>query len=259
MVALASVLVILAGSVLITRIATVALTHTGMSRESARFQARSSFTGVGFTTREAEQVVDHPVRRRIAMLLMLLGNAGIVSVMASLVLTLVQDPEVGLPTEIRFALLVLGIGALWLLARSRWVDRWLSGLIDWALDRWTDLEVSDYVALLRLSGAYQVRELQVGADDWIADRTLAQLELRREGVQVLGIVRDDGSYVGVPRGDTAVESGDTLILYGRAESLNELDRRVRGGAGDREHEEAVARQERVDSEERARDRQRRSA
>jgi len=35
-------------------------TATGLSRESARFQARSALTGGGFTTTESEAVVRHP-------------------------------------------------------------------------------------------------------------------------------------------------------------------------------------------------------
>jgi hypothetical protein len=58
-------LTVLALSMLITGLATSALSMTGLSRESARFQARSAFTGTGFTTQEAEKVVNHPVRRRI--------------------------------------------------------------------------------------------------------------------------------------------------------------------------------------------------
>lgn len=50
MIAAASVLFILAVSLLITRIATVALQLTGVSKANARFQARSAFTGVGYTT-----------------------------------------------------------------------------------------------------------------------------------------------------------------------------------------------------------------
>ena len=53
MVAVVSVLFILAVSLLITRIATVALQLTGLSKANARFQARSAFTGVGYTTSEA--------------------------------------------------------------------------------------------------------------------------------------------------------------------------------------------------------------
>jgi len=56
-------LIVLALSLVLTRVATVALAMTGLSHEVAKFQARSAFTGTGFTTREAENVVDHPVRR----------------------------------------------------------------------------------------------------------------------------------------------------------------------------------------------------
>src|SRR3954452_25540852 len=82
-----AVLITIAVSLLITRIGTTALVHTGLSREVARFQARSAFFGVGFTTTEAESVVNHPVRRRIVLWLVLLGNAGIVTVLASVVLS----------------------------------------------------------------------------------------------------------------------------------------------------------------------------
>ncbi len=74
--ALVSLLVTIGLSLLVTRVASIALAMTGLSHDLAKFQARSAFTGVGFTTSEAEKVVAHPVRRRILMLLMLLGNAG---------------------------------------------------------------------------------------------------------------------------------------------------------------------------------------
>ncbi len=51
---LITLIVIFTFSVLITKIATESLVHTGLSKEAARFQARSAFTGVGFTTKEAE-------------------------------------------------------------------------------------------------------------------------------------------------------------------------------------------------------------
>ena len=69
MTAVLILLLILLVALLINRIATAALMSTGMSRQYAKFQARSAFTGVGFTTSEAEEVVSHPVRRRIVMIL----------------------------------------------------------------------------------------------------------------------------------------------------------------------------------------------
>ena len=60
-----TLLVILTFSVVVTRIAAVALRLTGMPADVARFQARSAFTGAGFTTSESEAVVNHPIRRRL--------------------------------------------------------------------------------------------------------------------------------------------------------------------------------------------------
>ena len=65
MTAVISFLVVLFISLLVVRIAGVALTVTGMPREAARFEARSAWSGTGFTTTQSEQIVRHPLRRRI--------------------------------------------------------------------------------------------------------------------------------------------------------------------------------------------------
>ncbi len=83
MVALFTLLSIIAVSIVVNRIATKALEHTGLSTEAARFQSYSAFTGTGFTTEEAEGVVNHPARRRIVMALMLLRNAGLVTAIST--------------------------------------------------------------------------------------------------------------------------------------------------------------------------------
>ena len=64
MLAIISLLLIVALSLIVTRTAAVALTYTGLSQQAASFQARSAFTGVGYTTSEAESLVNHPVRRQ---------------------------------------------------------------------------------------------------------------------------------------------------------------------------------------------------
>ncbi len=52
-------------SFLLIRAASIALMMTGLEKNKARFQALSAFSGTGFTTKEAEMVVSHPVRRKI--------------------------------------------------------------------------------------------------------------------------------------------------------------------------------------------------
>jgi hypothetical protein len=251
-VAIVSLLLVLVLSLLVVRVATVALTLTGLSRELARFQARSAFTGSGFTTNESEKVVQHPVRRRIIMLLMLLGNAGIITAMSSLILTFVSVDEGGgfmNTVWFRMVVLVLGLTLLWAVAHSELVDRQLSRYITRALKRWTDLELRDYAGLLHLAGDYRVVEMHIERGDWLAHRTLAELKLSDEGVLALGVEKADGSYVGAPRGRTRLEPDDTLLLYGRGNILSDLDQRQAGSAGNWAHHRAVDQQQQIEAQE----------
>ncbi|MEJ2392150.1 MAG: TrkA C-terminal domain-containing protein [Gammaproteobacteria bacterium] len=244
MLAIFSLLLVLSLSLLVTRIATIALTYTGMSRESARFQARSAFTGTGFTTSESENIVTHPVRRRIILLLMLFGNAGIAAVLTSLILTFVGE-ETGTMLTLKLVLVISGVVTLWALASSHWVDRQLSRIIERMLSRYTRLEIRDYASLLHLAGEYKVSELHVDPQSWLTNQTLARLKLSDEGLLILGIERMNGEFIGTPRGETRLEEGDNVIIYGRDSTVAELSQRQPGIHGDVEHFQEVSKSERV--------------
>jgi hypothetical protein len=237
--ALISLILVLALSLLVTRIATLILVHTGVSRGLAKFQARSAFTGVGYTTEEAEKIVAHPVRRRVVMLLMLLGNAGIVTSITSLMLTFVH-PNSSPNWWLNLALILGGVALLWFLARSPWMNAVISRITAWCLHRWTKLDVRDYVSLMRLAGEYQVSEMQVNEGDWMADRTLSDLHLRDEGLTILGIQRDNGRYVGSPTGKYYIRPNDVLLVYGRTSAMSALDERRAGPGGAQAHQDAVS-------------------
>lgn len=250
MIALISLFLVILLSIVITRIATVALVHTGLSVETARFQARSALTGTGFTTREAEQVINHPVRRRIIMILMLWGHAGLITVVSSLILTFVGGQSETMETE-KFLFLILGMALLGWMAFSRWVDRRLSWLIDRVLRRMTAMDTCDYVSLLHLAGEYRLVELLVKPGDWIEGLRLMDARPRNEGVMVLAVKQTDGAFIGTPSGETRVSAGDTLVLYGRAGALDRIDQRRKGWEGDKGHREAVAEQRLVSRQEQA--------
>ena len=234
MIPIITLLIVLFISILLTRIATVALTHTGLSRESAKFQARSAFTGVGFTTSESEKVFNHPTRRKILLLLMLLGNAGVVTALSALIVSL-MNLEHSKSLFWQLMLLVSGLLLLWSLANSKWVDRRLSAVISRALDTYTRISVQDYAGLLHLAGDYQITELTVMPGDWIAGKTLAEARLRTEGIMVLGITRENGNYIGAPDGNTPIKKNDRMVIYGRTAAIRDLDQRSKGITGDRDH------------------------
>jgi uncharacterized protein with PhoU and TrkA domain len=99
--------------------------------------------------------------------------------------------------------------------------------------------VRDYASLLRLSDGYNVMEVHVQEGDWVCGKNLRACYLPEEGITVLGIIRDDGTYIGGPKGDTEIFAGDILILYGRMEKLRELDKRRADPAGDVAHARSV--------------------
>ena len=233
-----ALIIVLAMSLLVIRVATVALAFTGLSEELARFQTQSAFFGVGFTTKESEAITSHPVRRRIISVLMILGHAVFATAVSTMILSFMDKQNI----LARLLYIAAGVLILWIVFTREWGNRKLLRLISLALRRWTTLNVRDYSSLLHLASRYSVTETLVQPKDWVADKTLGQLDLTREGVLVLGVQKPDGTYIGAPTGRTQIAEKDTMILYGRQEALAELDRRRTGLRGDSAHEKAIAQQ-----------------
>jgi len=221
MIAAITLFLVVALSALITKVATIALIHTGLSTQSAKFQARSAYTGAGFTTSESEKIMNHPVRRKIIFNLMLVGNAGIVTVMSSLILTFVL-PNTLSSKLYGLLIVVIGMGFLWWAIKSKWVDRGLSKLISRMLKKYARLDVLDYEAVLHLKDDFKVSERKVKADDWMANKTLKELKLRNEGITVLGIDRAGREYIGSPTGSFDILPNDVITVYGKAEVIKNI-------------------------------------
>jgi hypothetical protein len=246
-IAVATFFIVLVISLIIVRVASVALSLTGLSREAARFQARSAWTGTGFTTAESESVVGHPVRRRVVSILMILRGAGLVTAASALMLSFAGARGSQADIE-RFALLLAGLLLLWLISMSQWVDKWLTRAIRRALSRYGDIEARDYGSIMHLAGGYDIAELHVAEDDWLAGRTLEDLRLPEEGLMVLGVQTKSGEYHGAPRGRTRIEPGETIILYGHSHRIASLDQRRKDLEGEAERRTAMREQQEIESE-----------
>ncbi|MDX1461833.1 MAG: TrkA C-terminal domain-containing protein [Marinirhabdus sp.] len=242
MLAAISLFLIVSLSVLITKIAAIALVHTGLSTESAKFQARSAYTGAGLSTKETESIMNHPVRRKIIYHLMLIGNAGIVTVMSSLILTFVL-PETIASKLYGLLIVVVGMLALFLAVRSKWVDRWLSKLIRRLLKKYTNIGVHDYASVLHLKDDYTIIEAKVDADGWMGNRTLEELDLREEGITVLGVDRKGKGYFGSPSGVFKILPGDVVTLYGKSDGIQSIYNRKKDYYAHIEHKRFVAKEE----------------
>jgi hypothetical protein len=199
---------------IILRLGTAALLVSGLSRDVARFQVRSAFFGVGFTTSEAETITDHPFRRRLVQALMLLGSIGITSVIGSAVLTFATtEDSIVLP----LIALIAGLVVLYGLASWKWLDRRIVRLFERVLRRYTDLDTHDYHALLRISDDYAIRQFVLRPGGRAVGRAIGDV-VGDTPLVLLGIERD-GAYIGAPERDTVLQAGDLVTAYGRNELL----------------------------------------
>ena len=212
MIAALTLFTVLTISILVSRTGAVALRLTGLPEQVARFQARSAFTGAGFTTSESEAIVNHPVRRRIVSQLMIVGNLGLVSVMATVIVSLVgsSGPEGALLLQLLWLAAVLLV--LWFLVLNPFADRIMCNIIGRLLAKTEGFGGRKPARLLQLPAGHGVTQILVHPESGLAGRQLR--ELVANGVVILGLQREDGRYVNLPRDGEEVRPADEIFLYG---------------------------------------------
>ncbi|MBU6237159.1 MAG: potassium transporter TrkA [Planctomycetes bacterium] len=201
-------------SFLAIKVATIALMMTGLSFDTASFQSYSAFFGVGFTTREAELVVNHPVRRRIIRDLILVGNIGLTSALATMVATFVQGNNVFESLMIILAAVAIAL-VISYIGRLRWFRKALDRIIAYSLSRAGLVRALDYELLLRVDHGYVVSEYLVEDGNPLVGKMLRHSRPWDSGVVILAIRRNDVLLPGIPGPSDVIEVGDVLVIYGQ--------------------------------------------
>jgi len=220
---LLALLTIVFVSLLIVRVGTNALVLTGMSISAARFQAASAFFGVGFTTSEAEMVVGHRVRRRIILHLIIAGNIGLTSALATLIVTFVSKGDEGASALFSvLGIVLLSILVLYVLASTGFIRRPLDGMMRYSLERAGVVRALDYELLLKVEHGYCVSDFKIGKDHPFEGKALYESRPNDQGIVILGITKAHGSFVGTPNKNEILQSGDTLMVYGSEEAVDKM-------------------------------------
>ncbi len=220
MIAIISLLLVLFLSLTVTRLATIALIHTGMSEESAKLQARSALSGCGFTTSESENMVNHPVRRRILLVMMLLGNIGVVATMSSIIVSTMKYSDVYDKLWIKFAILIPGLLLLWHMMKSKWFSNLVYALFKLFMRLKGEKKIPDHVTLCHLDNHFKIADIFISDENVLANRKIA--DITSPDIQILGLKNADGDYINNPPGNTVISRGNTLILYGQTDNISAL-------------------------------------
>jgi len=216
---LAPTLVAIVISMLIVRAGAIALMMTGMSYEIAKFQALSAFSGTGFTTREAERVVSNAKRRKIVSWLMILGNAGIVTVIVATTSSFAKAK--GLEVGVNVLVLLAGLVLILFIARHATLVRHWESFAQGRLARLKIFEDDTPVdELLHITEGYGVLRIQLLEGSSLIGQNLSEINAGLQHSLVLGIERDK-DWLPMPRLTRKLMEDDFLVIYGKLEELGE--------------------------------------
>jgi hypothetical protein len=206
-------------SFLFVRASAIALMMTGLEKNKARFQALSAFSGTGFTTKEAEFVMKHPVRRKIVTWLMIMGNAGIVMVIVTATSSLATSKGFQLP--INLLILVVGIFLIYKIATyKKFTKRWES-FIEKKLIKSPTFEEATTEDLLHFLEGYGLIKKIIGEDSPLIGCSLSECKLTERGLLVLGIERGK-NWIPTPKARDKILEDDSIIVYGPLDVLKNL-------------------------------------
>ena len=203
-------------SFLFVRGASIALMMTGLDKNKARFQALSAFSGTGFTTKESESIVNHPQRRKIVRYLMIMGNAGIVTVIVTATSSFTTSQGYQLPMNI--LILIVGILLIYRLAKFRGFTRKWEQFIEKKLIKSPAFEESAVEDLLHFLKGYGLVKKIILEGSPLIGKSLAKAKLNEKGILVLGIERDKVWYP-TPKASEIIKMGDDLVIYGPLDVL----------------------------------------
>jgi len=217
----------------VVRIGAIAFQLTGLEWSLAKFQALSCFSGTGFTTKEAELITGNKQRRRIASALIILGNAGLVIMIATLAGSFIPQEtilsklsESFLPFHIPpylviWANLAIIVVVVYVIYRVFTHERFVRRVTNFLRKKIIKKEIFQKVSfeeLLLATGGYGVSKITVSTGSPMLDKTLFQSELRKDDITVLAITRDVETIPN-PAADTKILLGDELICFGKLENI----------------------------------------
>ncbi|MBA3051482.1 MAG: TrkA C-terminal domain-containing protein [Candidatus Omnitrophota bacterium] len=225
-------IVVVMVSFIIVRIGAIAFQLTGLEWSLAKFQALSCFSGTGFTTRESELITSHPQRRRIASILIVLGNAGFVTLIATfanslrpnLSLTGLQIPYLNLiiPNSIlslvNLLIIVAAIYFSFRLFTNNRFTRKLTVYLRAKIIKRKIIKPVSFTEFMLMTGGYGITQIEPGEKSSILGKTIADSGLRDFDILILAVERG-GDFIPNPPAKTKILLGDKITCFGKMDNI----------------------------------------
>ncbi|MEZ4322106.1 MAG: TrkA C-terminal domain-containing protein [Myxococcota bacterium] len=210
-------IVILAAAYVIVIAGASAYEITGLDRNAAVFQSLSAFTGTGFTTLQAEKVVEHKARRQITMVLIILGYAAAATVVATLVRSVQVESLYDGLWHVAVALAAVLMAYAFFhtnaaLHLNDWIRRWVANRVHH--------EPVLHDDLFNYKPGFGITRIEVPPASRVIGRKLRELPLKELQLQILLIEMADDTVV-VPDGNYTIQPLSHLVVFGRLSAVQE--------------------------------------
>jgi len=213
------VILLIAISVFVVKIATVALKMTGLDEKKAYFQALSAFTGTGFTTNDSELVLRNDIRRKIIIILMVLGNAGLITVITTLVISFGRTNIYPLLINVGVVLVLIII--LFKALTHKGITKFLNARIQSGLEKRPIFEKRPVEEVLRIAKNYGIAEVSIKEKYSDLGKTLRESGFRENDILVLAIEREN-AVIPTPKATDKILLDDVLICYGKLSNIEKI-------------------------------------
>lgn len=200
---------------LVIEIITVLFKLTGLTEEKARFQVISLITSTGFTSKESELITQHPNRRKLAQIVMIIGYVGYLTGISFLV------DIIKTAFSLKNAILIcLFFMFLLLFFRNSSYLHILDKLIENILIRRSikPKSIKHAYKLITRAKGYGIYNLVIEDDSNLVGVTLMESNLKPKNVIILNIDKGD-TFIGFPKRDYVLEKGDNILVYGKVEEI----------------------------------------
>lgn len=218
------ILLFILAYIVICEILTILFRLTGMPAGKSRFQVISLMTNCGYTTSESELVAMERIRRRLAMVTMIIGYMFAVIIVSMLLNLIMALPTTEAADLISTGAYVLGfVLILFVLIRVQKVRMWFDNHIrDWGA-KLMFRDRTHPIQLLDTYGEKVIAELLVtDLPPLLQDKTIAETQMRRKyGIQIL-VIRREGNTISHVSPEEQVCRGDSLVVYGGLAEIQAL-------------------------------------
>ncbi|MBT2604193.1 hypothetical protein J7E55_14410 [Bacillus sp. ISL-53] len=201
--------------ILVIEISVTLMKLTGLKGTVARFQVISMLTGTGFTTDESKSIIDHPVRRKISMFLILFGAFSLAVIISSISTLLTDDLRL-MELSIIIGILVV----LTVLVKAPFLNNRLSNKMKSEMYNHYELWEHPIEEVLFLEEEDVVMEIDIYEDSEFID--VKAFDVISDGADINILFIESGEVkIRKELYEYKIKLGDNLFLYGNKKEIEE--------------------------------------